>query len=251
MNINHFKNVRIYAISIFCMMLSLNLFANHPSEDPSKNEWVIMFDGSTFTNWKGYNRADVPGCWTIEDGTLKINRRNAEFEGNKDRGDIVFTQAFKNFEFEFEFKVSKGANSGIFYLAREIKGMPIYRSAPEYQVLDNEHHPDAKMGVNGNRKAASLYDLIPAVPQNSKPYGEWNTGKITVNNGQVTHYLNGEKVVTYTLWGNEWLNMIEGSKFKGWTEMIEAGGTERTGLIGLQDHSDDVWFKNLRIRSLD
>lgn len=213
--------------------------------------WITMFDGESFDSWRGYNRADVPKCWTIEeDGTLKINSRGATFEGSKDRGDIIFDRKFQNFEFEFEYKVAKGANSGIFYLAREIEGKPIYRSAPEYQLLDNANHPDAKMGRDGNRQSASLYDLIPAVPQSSKPFGEWNQGRIVVQDGRVSHYLNGYKVVEYVLWGDEWKAMIDNSKFKGWTEMIEAGGPDRSGYIGLQDHSDDVWFRNLRIRSI-
>jgi hypothetical protein len=250
---NLLKSVRNLALSFVCLsfLFAPQFTKNTMANAPQKQDWIIMFDGKTFANWRGYNRSDMPKCWTIEDGTLKINRRSASFEGNNDRGDIVFNQPFKNFEFEFEYKVSEGANSGIFYLAREFKGKAIYQSAPEYQVLDNENHPDAKMGKDGNRQSASLYDLIPATPQTSKPFGEWNIGKIVVNNGLVQHFLNGVKVVEYQLWGEDWKRMIDDSKFKGWTEMIETGGPEKTGLIGLQDHSDDVWFRNLRIRSLD
>ena len=95
------------------------------------------------------------------------------------------------------------------YLAQEIKGEPIYKSAPEYQVLDNVNHPDAKLGKDNNRQSASLYDLIPAVPQNSKPYGEWNTGGIMVYKGTVVHSQNGENVVEHHLWTSDWEQMIE------------------------------------------
>ncbi len=242
-----FKSISPILMTLVC---TLFVTTSVSADQPKAGDWITMFDGKNFGSWRGYNRADMPGCWTVEDGALKINRKGAEFEGSTDRGDIIFAQPFKNFEFEFQYKVSKGANSGIFYLAREIEGKSIYRSAPEYQVLDNENHPDAKMGRDGNRQSASLYDLIPAVPQSSKPYGEWNEGRIVVKDGKVSHYLNGHKVVEYTLWDSRWESMIEDSKFRGWTEMIETGGPERTGYIGLQDHSDDVWFRNLRIRSL-
>jgi len=249
--ITHLKTKTITRAPIFLTLVYTLFACAIPASGQSQpGPWITMFDGESFGEWRGYNRADVPKSWTIEDGTLKINRRGAQFEGSTDRGDIIFYQSFKNFEFEFEYKVAKGANSGIFYLAREIEGKPIYRSAPEYQLLDNENHPDAKMGRDGNRQSASLYDLIPAVPQSSKPYGEWNKGRIVVKDGNVSHFLNGHKVVEYKLWDSGWETMIENSKFKGWTEMIEAGGPERSGYIGLQDHSDDVWFRSLRIRSL-
>ena len=140
--------------------------------------FVAIFDGKTFDGWRGYNRTDVPSAWTIEDGCIKINESGMGEAGAKDGGDIIFAnKKFKNFELAFDWKVDKGANSGVFYLAQEIPNQPIYISAPEYQVLDNENHPDAKLGVDGNRQSASLYDMIPAKPQNSKPFGEWNTAK--------------------------------------------------------------------------
>ena len=213
--------------------------------------WVTLFDGSNFDGWRGYGREDVPGAWTIEDGAIKINGSGRGEAGAKDGGDIIYDQKFQNFELTFEWKVSKGANSGIFYLAQEIEGQPIFASSPEYQILDNENHPDAKLGKDNNRKSASLYDLIPAVPQNSKPFGEWNTGGIMVYKGTVVHSQNGENVVEYHLWTPEWEEMVEGSKFKGWEYFINAGGDNHEGYIGLQDHGDDVWFRNIKIKALD
>ena len=166
--------------------------AQAPAEDEG---WTVIFDGKTLDGWRGYDKTGVPAAWTVEDGAIKINGSGMGEAGAQDGGDLIYAnKKFKNFELEFEYKVDKGANSGVFYLAQEIPGQPIFISAPEYQVLDNANHPDAKLGVDGNRQSASLYDMIPAKPQNAKPFGEWNTAKIMVYNGTVVHYQNGEQV---------------------------------------------------------
>ncbi len=213
--------------------------------------WITLFNGTDFTGWRGYNRADMPTAWTIEDGAIKINGSGMGEAGAKDGGDIIYDQKFKNFELTFEWKVSEGGNSGIFYLAQEVEGKPIYESSPEYQILDNERHPDAKLGKDNNRQSASLYDLVPAVPQNAKPAGEWNTGGIMVYKGTVVHSQNGENVVEYHLWTDAWKEMVANSKFKDWPNFLNAGGEAQEGFIGLQDHGDDVWFRNIKIKVLD
>ena len=150
-------------------------------------------------------------------------------------------------------------NSGIFYLAQEAKGkdgnyLPIWQSCSEYQVLDNANHEDANQGKDGNRQAASLYDMIPAVPQNAKPYGEWNTVKIRVFKGSVWHYQNGEEVLEYHLWTPKWKEMLDGSKFcKGGEfpaayDLMIVEGQKDGGYIAFQDHGDDVWYRNVRIK---
>ncbi len=217
----------------------------------TNDEWITLFDGETFDGWRGYGRQDMPTAWTIEDGAIKINGSGRGEAGAKDGGDIIFDQKFKNFELTFEWKVAKGANSGVFYLAQEIEGEPIWKSSPEYQILDNANHPDAKLGKDGNRQSASLYDLIPATPQNSNPFEEWNTGGVLVYQGTVVHSQNGENVVEYHLWTPDWEEMVEGSKFKGWENFINAGGDNQEGYIGLQDHGDDVWFRNIKVKVLD
>ena len=219
--------------------------------------FISLFDGETFTGWRGYNKADVPARWIIEDGAIKITGSGTG-EGQSDEGgDLIFAYKFKNFELSVDWKVSKGANSGIFYLAQEVEDQPIYISAPESQVLDNENHPDAKLGVDGNRQSSSLYDMIPAKPQNAKPFDEWNTTKIMVYRGTVVHYQNGELVLEYHLWTPQWTEMLQNSKFsqEKWPMAFEllnnCGGPDHEGYIGLQDHGDDVWFKNIKIKIME
>lgn len=221
------------------------------SEKKSTDEWIVLFNGKNFDGWRGYNRTDMPKAWTIEAGAIKINGSGQGEAGAKDGGDIIFNQKFRNFELSFEWKVAKGSNSGVFYLAQEFPDQQIWKSAPEYQVLDNANHPDARLGKAGNRQSASLYDLIPAVPQNAKNYGEWNTASIIVYKGTVVHFQNGESVVEYHLWTDDWRKMVAASKFKTWENFINAGGPDHQGYIGLQDHGDDVWFRNLKIKILD
>jgi hypothetical protein len=218
--------------------------------DAEKAEgWILMFDGTTSAGWRGYNKTAFPDSgWEVVDGTLHCLETGTGEAGLG--GDIIYDKKFKDFELSLEWKVGPGGNSGIFYLAQEKKDQPIWKSSPEFQVLDNAKHPDAKLGKDGNRQAGSLYDLIPAVPQNSKPAGEWNKASIMVYQGTVVHYMNGEKVLEYHLWTDDWKKMINESKFKGWNDFLNAGGKEKQGFIGLQDHGNDVWYRNIKIRTL-
>ena len=231
-----------------------------------KDGYITIFDGKTFNGWRGYGKDKVPGKWTINEGAIKFNGSGGGEAQDGDGGDLIFAHKFKNFELTLEWKVSKGGNSGIFYLAQEVtskdnngneKLEPIYISSPEYQVLDNANHPDAKLGQDNNRQSASLYDMIPAVPQNQKPYGEWNTAKIMVYKGTVVHGQNGKNVVEYHLWTPQWTEMLQASKFSeakwplAFDLLNNCGGPNREGFIGVQDHGDDVWFKNIKVKILD
>jgi hypothetical protein len=211
----------------------------------AKDGLVLLFDGKTTDKWRGYDKKDFPKGWEIADNAMHCigSGRGEAGQG----GDIITKEKFKNFELTLEWKISEGGNSGIFYLAQEIPGEPIWKSAPEMQVLDNAKHPDAKLGVDGNRQAGSLYDLIPAKPQNAKPAGEWNTVKIMVYKGSVVHYQNDVKVLEYHLWTDDWKKMCADSKFKDYSAFVN---TASEGFIGLQDHGDDVWFRNIKIRKL-
>jgi len=219
-----------------------------------KDGFTILFDGSCTKGWRGYGKEELPGKWSIEKGTLKFSGSGTGEAQLLDGGDIIFAHKFKNFELSVDWKVSKDGNSGIFYLAQEIKGHPIYISAPESQILDNAGHPD---GRGAKTSSSSLYDMVAADPQNAKPFGEWNNTTIIVHKGNVYHYQNGVKVVTYNLWTPRWTEMLQASKFslQRWPLAFEllnnCGGEKREGYIGLQDHGDDVWFRNIKIKISD
>ena len=227
--------------------------------------YVVLFDGKSLDGWRGYGKDHVPARWTIEDGCLKFSGTGAGEGQTGEGGDIMFAHKFKNFELQFEWKISKGGNSGCFFLAQEVttekdgkvRYQPIYISAPEYQLLDNANHPDAKLGKDNNRQSASLYDMIPAVPQNQKPFGEWNQAKVMVYKGTVIHSQNGENVVEYHLWTPEWTELLQASKFSQakWPLAFELlnnlGGENHEGYIGFQDHGDDVWLRNIRVKIME
>ena len=216
---------------------------------------VTLFDGKSFNGWR-VGRTDVLCCLGSGRRYDPYQRIRCRVKGSKDGGDLVFAHKFKNYEFEFEWKVGKGSNSGVLYMIQEVEGQPSYISAPEYQVLDNANHPDAKLGKDGNRQSASLYDMIPAKPQNSKPFGEWNKGKIMCYKGTVVHYQNDEPVVEYHLWTQQWKEMLDNSKFSkdkwplAYELLLNCGGKQRR-FHRFQDHGDDVWYRNITIKELD
>lgn len=228
--------------------------------------WITIFDGKSLDGWRGYGMDVPPQSWDVQDGAIHLvgsGTGEAQMEGG---GDLIFGHKFKNFELQLEYKISKGGNSGIFYLAQEVTAdddgeqvyLPIWQSCSEYQVLDNDNHEDAKLGVDGNRQAASLYDMIPAKPQNAKPYGEWNSASVTVFKGTVIHAQNGENVLEYHLWTPKWKEMLKNSKFNptgdfpiAYKLMINMGDKDHAGYFGFQDHGDDVWYRNVKVKVLD
>jgi hypothetical protein len=219
---------------------------NMLTESEKEKGWMLMFDGENVEGWKGYHKDSFPEQgWVIEEGTLKCIG-SGEGEAGGKGGDIIYDQKFKDFHLSLEWKISEGGNSGIFYLAQELEGEPIWKSAPEMQILDNDRHLDAQLGVDGNRQAGSLYDLLPAEPQNAKPAGEWNKAEVMVYQGTVVHKMNGEVVVEYHIGTEDFEEMVENSKFKE----FEHFGKYKPGYIGLQDHGNDVWFKNIKIKEL-
>lgn len=199
--------------------------------------WKLLFDGKTTAGWHRYKGKDVGDKWKVRDGALVFTPK----EG-KVGGDIVTNDEYESFELVFEWKVAPGANSGVMYRVSEAEDAP-FMTGPEYQVLDNKRHPD---GRNPKTSAASCYALYAPSEDATKPVGEWNEARIVVNGNQVEHWLNGKKVVSYKLGSDEWKQKVAGSKFNEWKKF----GTMAKGRIDLQDHGDEVAYRNIKVRVL-
>lgn len=209
---------------------------NTLTEEEKAAGWTLLFDGETIEHWHGFQKDSVPSAWQVKDGAIVLTG-----EG----GDLVTNEEYRNFELMLDWKISAGGNSGIFFnVSEDPKYKNTYETGPEMQILDDERHPDAKVGKD--RQAGANYDLMPVSTPAVKPVGEYNTIRLVVNEGHVTHYLNGKKVVEYTLWTPEWKKMVAESKFVDMPDY----GTYKSGHIALQDHGDKVWFRNIKIRRL-
>lgn len=203
----------------------------------SEPKWEVLFDGKGTSQWRSYRGREFPAKgWSVDDEGLRCHSKGGG-------GDIVTREQYENFELEFEWKVSAGANSGVMYRVREDKGAS-YETGPEFQVLDDAQHPDGK---NPKTSAGSLYALIAANGSKElKAVGQWNQARIMMDGKRVEHWLNGKMVVGYE-WGSpELQSMIAKSKFKDWPGFAR----QTAGHICIQDHGDDVWFRNVRIRRL-
>ncbi|MDP6538837.1 MAG: DUF1080 domain-containing protein [Planctomycetota bacterium] len=210
---------------------------NTLSEAERAAGWALAFDGETAAGWRRFRGEGFPaGGWQVDGGAL---RKVAGAGG----GDLVSERSYQDFEFAFEWKVAGGANSGIMYRVSEERGNT-WETGPEYQILDDTAHRD---GRRAKTSAASLYAMIAAEPKTLAPVGQWNSGRILVVGNHVEHWLNGVRVVAFELHDEAWVELVEGSKFKN----MPGFGKERRGHIALQDHGDDVWFRNLKIRDLD
>ena len=210
--------------------------------------WVLLFDGKTSEGWRGYKKENFPAAWKIDDGTLHIQGSGRGEAGAKDGGDIVYNKMFSNFHLKVEWKVDSAANSGILYRGTEEFDY-IWMTGPEMQVLDNINHKDANLGKNGNRQSGSLYDLIPADPQNFKGHGTWNVSEVLAKGKDICHIMNGDTVVKYTIGSDKMAALIADSKWPGinpnWANI------PMEGFIALQDHGDNVWYKNVKIKELE
>ncbi len=205
--------------------------------------WITLFDGTSFDQWRGYLNDEMYPEWTISDGAMVFN------PGKKGGKNIITKEKFTNFILSLEWKVSEGGNSGIFWGVFEDQQFPEpYQTGPEVQVLDNENHPDSFLR-DGRRKAGAIYDLVAYPGEHLNPAGEWNQCVLEVNYltgiGKVT--MNNKETILFPIDGSDWNELVRTSKFKDW----EGFGKYHTGHIGLQDHGNDVSYRNIKIKNLD
>jgi len=214
-------------------------------EGVGEDDWEILFNGSNLDAWHKYGGDDVGEAWVIQNGTLYLDTSEKNENGVVvGGGDIVTDEAYNDYELELEWKIGPCGNSGIIYnIVESEKNDYMWLTGPEMQVLDNTCHPDAKIYKH---RAGDLYDMIAADSTAVNPAGEWNKIRLVVTDDKVEHWMNGQKVVEYTPQGDTWTSMIANSKFKDFEDF----GKSTSGLIGLQDHTDPVWYRNIRVREL-
>lgn len=203
--------------------------------------WKLLFDGESTKGWRGYNSTEMPLAWKAVDGTLMSSGEGADIGG-----DIVSTEKYENFDLRLDWKLSPEGNSGILYHVVEApEYKATYYSGPEYQLIDDIGFPG---GVTPYNSTGADYSMTPADTSQKvlNPIGSWNSSRIVFDNGQVTHYLNDKKIVEFTAWTDEWKENVKNGKWKNYPGY----GLAHTGLIGLQDHGSQIWFKNIKIKEL-
>ncbi len=235
-------------ISLSAQVDENNVLLNSLSTAEKLAGWTLLWDGQTMDGWLNSRLESVTGKgWATDNGLLTVNPTRGL--GLPRGGDIVTAKTYSAFELSLEFNITKGANSGIkYFVYPELLKKKGTALGLEYQLLDDENHPDAKNGINGNRTSASLYDLIPAENKVANPPGEWNHARIIAKkNGDVEHWLNGKKVVEYNRFSQIYRTLLGYSKYKDY----ELFGQIPEGFILLQEHGDTVSFRNIKIRELE
>ncbi len=226
---------------------------NELTPEERSTGWTLLFDGRSLNGWHLYQKkGEAHGGWKVEDGALVCPKSNGRPNGSG--GDLVTDGKFGDFEFAFEWKISVGGNSGVHYFFDENRapgGPPMYAGdtghSPvgfEYQVLDDDKHPDGKRGPT--HQAGALYDLIAAEKKTVKPVGEWNEARIVVRGNHVEHWLNGAKSAECDLDSDTFRAALAKSKY----HVIPGFGTKVATALALQDHGEEAAFRNVKIRAL-
>ncbi len=225
---------------------------NTLTKKEKQNGWILLFDGKTLNGWRGFGLKEAPEGWIVEDGTIKILPKTdwpRQADGQPILGaDLITKETFENFELVWEWKIEKGGNSGIKYnvsedlsLSHPPKGCAL---GFEYQMMDDSVLPNRSM----KNSTGSLYDLVaPDEEKNLKPVGEFNESRIVFNGNRGEHWLNGRKVLEYEINSSHFNTLLQNSKFKD----VEGFAAKKSGHIVLQDHAEEAWFRNIKIRRLE
>lgn len=210
-----------------------------------KEEWKVLFDGSTFDGWHEYKKENVSEYWKIEDGAMVFNPPKDRKKGES--YNLISDNEYTDFALTIEWRIAEAGNSGIFWGIKELEELKQpYETGPEIQVLDNDKHPDGKNDIS--HQAGALYDMVSPSEDVTKPVGEWNLCEITINHktnmGIVV--LNDVEILNFPVNNPEWGAMVSKSKFADWEHFAKYS----TGKIGVQDHGDIVAFRNIKIKEL-
>ncbi|MBX3240692.1 MAG: DUF1080 domain-containing protein [Chitinophagaceae bacterium] len=240
------KKISAFYVLALLTIFSYSSFAQKSKDNvltkkEKKQGWQLLFDGTSLNGWHSFNKPALGSSWSVDNGSLHFKGGGPRENG----GDAVTEKEYGDFHLKLEWKISPNGNSGIMFLVKEDpKYRYAYYTGPEMQVLDNNGHPDSKIQKH---RAGDLYDLITSIPENVKPVGEWNQVEIKLEKGKLELWQNGVNVVATTLWTDDWNTMIANSKFKN----LEDFAKFKEGRIVLQDHGDDVWYRNIKIRELN
>jgi hypothetical protein len=202
--------------------------------------WKLLFNGRDLGGWRSFDGASPSSGWAVRDGALLLTARTGKMSG----GDLVTTESYSTFELTLDWKVERGGNSGVFYLARKAPGTRnIYETGIEMQVLDNDGHPDGRIP---SHRAGSLYDITVPPPGAVRPVGSWNHARLRVEPGRIRQWLNGTLTADVPFGDGAWRRRVAASKFAA----MPLFGSFSSGVIGLQDHGEPVAFRNIKIRKL-
>jgi cytochrome c len=243
------KNIKMkkrYLILLFVLSAGFG-FAQAPNTLTKEEEnegWKLLFDGKTTKDWRNFKNNNIGTAWKVSDDALHLDTSKKEDGHTVGGGDIVSVGEYENYELSIEWKIQTCGNSGVIFNVQEgASHAAAWHTGPEMQVLDNSCHPDAKIIKH---RAGDLYDLISCKTETVKPAGEWNQAKIISNKGHYEFWLNGVKTVEFTMHTPEWDKLVAGSKFKNMPDF----GKFSKGHISLQDHGDQVWYRNIKIKEL-
>lgn len=232
--------MKSYYLSAIVLIIMMS-YGSSNGQDNNNKGFTPLFDGKSTDGWHSYGKTTVGKAWKVEDGAIHLDPAARQ----NDEGDLVTDKEYTNFHLKIDWKVAANANSGILFHINENseKYHQTYSTGPEMQVIDNDGHPDGKIIKH---RAGDLYDLVKSTTEPVKPVGEWNTAEIISSKGKLKFILNGVVIVSTSQFDDNWKNLIANSKFAKW----EGFGTFTTGKISLQDHGNEVWFRNIMIKEL-